>query len=74
MPAVSAPVEAAGALRHDPLQAHLARLGEDERALCLDRLAEEDVLDAGDEPRQRLPPVRRPRPMRAFLARREKAA
>src|SRR6516164_5560116 len=57
MPAVPAPVEAAGALRHDPLQAHLARLGEDERALGLDRLAEEDVLDAGDEPRQRLPPV-----------------
>ena len=51
--ATAAPIEAAGPLRHDPLEAHLAGLGEDELALGLDRLAEQDAVEAGDEPRER---------------------
>jgi hypothetical protein len=39
-------VEAVRPLRHDPREAHFAGLGEDERALCLDRLAEQDGVGA----------------------------
>jgi hypothetical protein len=49
---VSAPaalVETARPLRHDPLEAHLAGFGEDDRALALDRLAEQDSAAASDQ-------------------------
>ena len=52
-----APIEAAGALRHDPLKAQLAGVGEHDRALGLDRLAEQDAVDAGDQPREPVAPL-----------------
>jgi len=47
-----APISAACALRHDPLQAQLARLSEHDRALGLQGFAEHDVVGAGDQSRQ----------------------
>ena len=52
-----APIEAAGALRHDPFEAQLAGVGEHDRALGLDRLAEQEAVDAGEQPRERVPPL-----------------
>jgi hypothetical protein len=49
LPAVSARISAAGALRNDPLQAQLASLGEDERSLGHQGVAEQNAVDAGDE-------------------------
>jgi hypothetical protein len=45
----AAGIAAADAFRHDAFQAQLARLGEDQRTLGLDCLAEEDALDASDK-------------------------
>jgi hypothetical protein len=55
--ATAALVETADPLRHDSLEAQLAGLGEDDRALGLDRLAEQDAVEAGDESRERLTPI-----------------
>jgi hypothetical protein len=52
-----APIEAAGALRHDPFEAQLAGVGDRDRALGLDRLTDQDAVDAGDEPRQPVAPL-----------------
>ena len=57
LPAVSAPISAAGALRDDPLQTQLAGLGEHDRALGRQGFAEQDAVDAEDEPRQRVAPL-----------------
>jgi hypothetical protein len=38
-------------------RAQLAGMGEHERALALDRLAEHEAFDAGDEPRQLVAPL-----------------
>src|SRR5271166_853351 len=48
VPAAPARIGAAEALRDNPLQAHLARLGEYERALGFDGFAEHDAVLAGD--------------------------
>jgi hypothetical protein len=39
------------------LEAQLARLGEHERAVISDRFAKPDVVDAGDQPRERVSPL-----------------
>jgi hypothetical protein len=52
LPAVSARISAAGALRDDPLQAQLARLREHERSLGHQGVTEQDAVDAGDEGRK----------------------
>ena len=44
-----APVGPAQAFADDPLEVHLARLLEHDRALGLDRLAEHEGVDAGDD-------------------------
>jgi hypothetical protein len=45
----TAGIAAACALRYDPLKAELAGLREDDRALSVDRLAELDGVEPGDE-------------------------
>jgi hypothetical protein len=52
-----AAISAAGPLRHNPIESQLARLGEHERALGVDRLAERDAVDAMDEPRKLVSPL-----------------
>jgi hypothetical protein len=47
-PAGPASIEAALALRDDPLEVQLAGVGEHERALALDRLAEHEAFDSGE--------------------------
>src|SRR5271165_2743668 len=49
VPDPAAPVGPAQTLADDPLQTHFAGLGEDDRALSLDRLAEHDGVDPGDQ-------------------------
>ena len=48
----AAPIGPAEALRHDPFEAELAGLGEDDSALGVDRLAERNAVDPGDERRE----------------------
>ena len=48
-----AAIEAALALRHDAFQVELARLGEHDRALGGERFAEQNPINAGDEPPER---------------------
>jgi hypothetical protein len=50
-------MEAAPPLRHDALKAKLARLGEHGRALGGERFAEQDSVDAADEPQERAAPL-----------------
>jgi hypothetical protein len=45
------------ALGHDPLQTQLAGVGEHDRALGRERLAELDGVDSRDQSRKRLPPL-----------------
>src|SRR5208282_5305485 len=54
--AVSARISAASALRDDPLQAHLAGLGEHERSLGHQGVTEQNAVDASDERRKRSAP------------------
>jgi hypothetical protein len=56
LPAVSAPIAATPALRHDPLQAHLASLGEHERSIGYQGVTEQNAVDDADEPQQRVSP------------------
>ena len=46
-----APIAAAGPLRHDPLEAEPASVGEHDRALSRQGFAEHDAVDAVNEPR-----------------------
>src|SRR5208337_1543238 len=50
-------IPTAGALRHDPLHAQLAGLGEHDRALGLDGLAEQDTVGPVDKPQERPAPL-----------------
>jgi hypothetical protein len=52
-------VDAAGALRHNSLEAELAGPGEDERAFAAERFAEHDSVAAplDDEPHERFAPL-----------------
>src|SRR4029077_9335153 len=49
-------IEAALSLRHDAFEAKLACLGEHDHALDCERFAEQDAVDAGHQPHERLPP------------------
>ena len=55
--ACPAPIAAAGAFGHDPLQAELAGVGEHGRALGREGFAEHDAVDAVDEERELVAPL-----------------
>ena len=54
VPARPATIAAAGPLRHDPLEAELAGVGEHDRAFGRQGFAEHDAVDAADESRKRI--------------------
>jgi hypothetical protein len=57
LPAVSAPIPAPHALRDDPLEAHLAGLGEHDRPFGRQGFAGQDAGDTGDQSRKRVSPL-----------------
>jgi hypothetical protein len=57
VPARPAFIAAAGALRHDALEAELAAVREHDRALVRDRCAELNAVDSCDQARERVSPL-----------------
>jgi hypothetical protein len=55
--ACPAAIAAAGALRHNPLEAERAGVGEHGRAVASDRLTELDAGDVADQARESLSPL-----------------
>jgi hypothetical protein len=56
LPAVPARISTTNTLRDDPLKAHLACLGEHERSVLYQRIAEHQAVNAGDEREKRPSP------------------